>query len=213
MAHAKQLERKGWYDGWIYANIIDTETNPFRDRVFDVLKPGAKVLDIGCGTGNFSIKMARRGFQVTGVDISGEMISVAKKRLMETRLPNLQFLHINGVYLPDELNEHYDAAILSFSIHEMAPPERLALIQSLKKVAREIIFLDYHIPTPSGFWGFSVWAIEFLAGGEHFRNFQDFAQRGGLDTLVAETGLTIQSEQINSKEIFRLVVCSPSSAE
>jgi len=213
MTHVKQLQRRGWYDGWIYANIIDTETNPFRDRVFGVLKSGAKVLDIGCGTGNFSVKLARQGFQVTGVDISGEMIAIAKKRQAKVGLPNLQFLHINGVYLPDELNEHYDAAILSFSIHEMAPPERLALIASLKQVADELVFLDYHIPTPSGFWGFSVWAIEFLAGGEHFRNFQDFAKRGGLDSLMAETGLELKSERINSKAIFRLVVCSPSVAK
>jgi SAM-dependent methyltransferase len=43
------------------------------------LKKGDKVLDVCCGAGRYSIELARRGFNVTGFDLSKFLISEAKK--------------------------------------------------------------------------------------------------------------------------------------
>jgi len=54
------------------------------DFLLDVLglEPAAIVLDIGCGTGRHAIELARRGFRVTGVDLSAQMLlqAMAKAR-------------------------------------------------------------------------------------------------------------------------------------
>jgi SAM-dependent methyltransferase len=42
-----------------------------------------KILDIGCGTGRHSIELARRGFQVTGIDLSENMLQRAKEKAIE----------------------------------------------------------------------------------------------------------------------------------
>jgi 2-polyprenyl-3-methyl-5-hydroxy-6-metoxy-1,4-benzoquinol methylase len=39
-----------------------------------------KILDIGCGTGRHAIELAKRGYNVTGVDLSGNMLAKAKKK-------------------------------------------------------------------------------------------------------------------------------------
>ncbi len=44
------------------------------------LKAGDSILDIGCGTGRHSIELARRGFKVTGVDMSAGMLEVARRK-------------------------------------------------------------------------------------------------------------------------------------
>lgn len=44
----------------------------------DIL-PGAAILDAGCGTGRYSIELARRGYRVQGIDRSPELIDVAKE--------------------------------------------------------------------------------------------------------------------------------------
>lgn len=41
------------------------------------LQPGRSILDVGCGTGRHSIEMARRGYRVTGLDLSQEMLARA----------------------------------------------------------------------------------------------------------------------------------------
>lgn len=41
---------------------------------------GSRVLDVGCGTGRHAIEFARRGFQVTGIDLSEGMLAVAKSK-------------------------------------------------------------------------------------------------------------------------------------
>ncbi|WP_409301266.1 class I SAM-dependent methyltransferase [Peribacillus sp. SCS-155] len=44
---------------------------------------GAKVADLGCGDGYGSVLLAQKGYKVTGVDISAEMISIAKQKAAE----------------------------------------------------------------------------------------------------------------------------------
>lgn len=46
-----------------------------------VTKP--RILDLGCGTGNITFELYRRGYQVTGVDLSEAMIAQAKKKSSE----------------------------------------------------------------------------------------------------------------------------------
>lgn len=52
------------------------------------LSPSDQVLDLGCGTGALVTLLARRGCQVTGVDISAPMLAQAGQRLREEGLEN-----------------------------------------------------------------------------------------------------------------------------
>jgi len=44
------------------------------------LKPGASILDVGCGTGRHSVELAKRGLKVTGIDLSAEMLKEAREK-------------------------------------------------------------------------------------------------------------------------------------
>ncbi len=52
------------------------------DHLVDVLElvPGARVLDVGCGTGRHAHELARRGVAVHGVDISARFVEIAQAR-------------------------------------------------------------------------------------------------------------------------------------
>lgn len=52
--------------------------------------PGASVLDAGCGTGRYAIELARRGYVVDGIDLSPELVDVAR-RSMVPRLGSVSF--------------------------------------------------------------------------------------------------------------------------
>lgn len=66
------------------APLIQGEADAFVARL--ELKPGMKVLDVGCGTGNQSIPAARCGAMVTGVDIAPNLLAQAAARAHVERM-------------------------------------------------------------------------------------------------------------------------------
>ncbi len=52
-------------------------------------RPVREVLDLGCGTGSMTIELAKRGYDMTGVDLSPEMLDMARKRAGD---PNILWL-------------------------------------------------------------------------------------------------------------------------
>jgi len=69
-------------------------------------KEGMKVLDVGCGTGNFSLKLAKRGCKVVGIDVSNAMLEIAKKKAEMENL-NIKFLKMDAHNLDFE-DESFD---------------------------------------------------------------------------------------------------------
>ncbi|MFD1736640.1 class I SAM-dependent DNA methyltransferase [Bacillus salitolerans] len=61
------------YSNWI-TYFLDSQ------RLYDLTNNQQKILDLGCGTGSISIPLAQRGYDVTGVDISSEMLTVAEEK-------------------------------------------------------------------------------------------------------------------------------------
>ena len=47
------------------------------------VKPGARVLDVGCGLGGNMLHFASKGCYVHGIDISGIMVSIASERYLK----------------------------------------------------------------------------------------------------------------------------------
>lgn len=190
------LLQKHWYDGWFYARFIDAENNPLRDRVLSFIVPGSTAIDVGCGSGGFTLKLARHCREVVGVDVSGKMIAAVRKRLAKSGLANVTFLHLHAGGLSEALSRHFDYA------------ERLQILGEVRRVAGRMVILDYQVPQPRSVWGARVHTVEFLAGREHYRNFRDFVRRGGLPALLQEAGLQIINEKINRTGVFRVVLAA-----
>ena len=76
----KQRMRATWMAGDFgqIARFTEQTAEAFVDRLR--LKPGMRVLDVACGTGNLAIPAARQGAQVTGVDIATNLLAQARER-------------------------------------------------------------------------------------------------------------------------------------
>jgi SAM-dependent methyltransferase len=75
--------------------------------------PIERVLDLGCGTGNHAIPLARRGYTVSGVDLSEEMLGIARRKALEARVELA--LH-EGDARTARLGTQFDAALLMFAV-------------------------------------------------------------------------------------------------
>lgn len=78
----------GWDDGAYDAPALRDQVERWL-ATSAAARPGARILELGCGTGALSCMLAQRGFDVTGIDISESAISfarsVAAKRAMQVR--------------------------------------------------------------------------------------------------------------------------------
>ncbi len=86
----------------------------FIEAVFQKYSLDVKtILDLGCGTGGHTLILARRGYQVVGVDRSQDMLEIAKKKAKEASLP-VEF--ISGDVTNIELQRSFDAVIGMFAV-------------------------------------------------------------------------------------------------
>lgn len=72
------------------------------------IAPGSRVLDVGCGTGRHAVELAKRGYRVTGVDLSPGMLAEARKAADEAGV-EIELVHSNAAEYRSEAV--FDAAI------------------------------------------------------------------------------------------------------
>lgn len=93
--------------------------NPFSHKVFSALKElGVKfgkksVIDIGCGTGVYTLYIAKLCEEITGVDSSEGMLEILKQDALTFDIKNLKI--IKSYWLELQAQKHYDIAISTMS--------------------------------------------------------------------------------------------------
>lgn len=103
------------YYNLIYQDKDYKAESNFLESIFSKYsnKPIKTILDLGCGTGGHSLILAEKGYKITGVDISEEMLEIGKKKAGERKL-NMEF--IQGDIRNIELNHKFDAVISMFAV-------------------------------------------------------------------------------------------------
>ena len=98
VAEARYDGLADWYDGAF------AQPGPARETVLRLLGAGpGRLLDVGCGTGAHTAAIAERGWSVTGVDISGDQLRLARGRGVEV-------VRADAATLPFE-DAQFDAAV------------------------------------------------------------------------------------------------------
>lgn len=120
------------------------------------LPPGSAILDIGCGTGRHAVELARRGYLLTGLDLSQGMLDQARQAALEAGV-QVQWIHADATrYTPDrqyhavlclceggfgllgsgEDPDLHDLAILQLAFAALRPGGRfvLTVLNGLRKI-------------------------------------------------------------------------------
>lgn len=109
------------HDYWLFL--------PWYRRFFNTLKPGDRVLELGCGSGWFTLEMARYGAQIDAVDIAEGAIAIARRYYDQVRQTetlagsiNYQVLDVNQAPMPAD---HYDWVVMTGMLHHAPNPRQL----------------------------------------------------------------------------------------
>ncbi len=113
------------------------------------LRPGMRVLDVACGTGNQSLPAARTGAEVIGLDIAPNLLEQARERAQKESL-RITFVEGDAEQLPYE-KAHFDVVLSMFGAMFAPRPERV--VSELLRVCRPGGMIAMGNWTPGGFVG------------------------------------------------------------
>lgn len=123
-----------------YNQIADSYTDryfdissdiPLIDRLLSLLPEQAKILDLGCGPGNFTQYLVSKGFITEGIDISEAMLTIAKQHL-----PQVPFVQGNMSALP-YTDESFDAVVSAYSLIHIAQADIPNTLMGIKRVLKK----------------------------------------------------------------------------
>lgn len=124
-AQDKQKEI-AFFDAHAAADAYDVFTPESNMRLISTctrlaqLKPGARVADLGCGSGVFTDLLHKLGYNAVGLDISPKLISLGR-----AKYPNVEFLEGDVEHLPF-VTGSLDGVLLSGIVHHLPDPSRCA---------------------------------------------------------------------------------------
>ncbi len=122
------------YDQWYttpIGNFIDELQSNLVFNQFEI-NAGMKILDVGCGTGNQSIKLAKKGCVVSGIDISKEMLNKA-----ETKKKNLTVSFQNMAASSLDFPDNYFDAVISVTAFEFIKDTEQAFAEMLRVAKKD----------------------------------------------------------------------------
>jgi len=118
-----------------------------RDKVVDFTcaRNGSRILDVCTGTGKQAFAFAKKGYDVIGIDLSEDMLKVAKKNNI---YQNVKFEVTDATNLPFEDNS-FDVSCVSFALHDMILTIREKALKEIVRVTKPkgtIMIVDYALP-------------------------------------------------------------------
>lgn len=172
-----------------WAKLYDYEKYflfPLRRKAAQFLniKPPAKIIDIATGTGAQAYELAKLGFDVTGIDLSPEMLEQAKKKLDKSF--KLKFLHADATRLSFK-NNKFDVASISLGLHDMPYDIELSALKEMKRVVKKnglILIIDYMEPKKHLVAKLSHHIISLYETS----NYKPFIQKG-LEAIISKVEL------------------------
>jgi 2-polyprenyl-6-hydroxyphenyl methylase/3-demethylubiquinone-9 3-methyltransferase len=153
---------------------------------------GARVLDVGCGGGLLSEALAREGAQVTALDLSTDLIEIAKLHLLESGV-TVDYRLQSVESLAEEMSGAFDAiTCMEMLEHVPDPGSVLSACEKLLKPGGRI-FLSTLNRTPAAF-AVAIVGAEYIAGllpkGTH--DYKSFIRPSELSGWLRAAGLQIE---------------------
>jgi ubiquinone/menaquinone biosynthesis C-methylase UbiE len=194
------------YDAWYETPVGRLVDRLEKDAVFALVepRPGARALDLSCGTANYALALAQRGLRVVGVDPSEPMLRLGRAKARQAGV-EVAFVRADGAALPFRTGT-FDLVTDILGLEFMADPGKT--LEEVHRVLKPGAVLAVAILNRTGLWtlwrrlkrvfGRSVWReATFLSVGELRRlmdrqGFRQLRWRGSVHFLPVLRGRAVR---------------------
>lgn len=107
------------------------------DRLASHIEEGDYVLDIGCGTGALTLRAARKGARVKGIDVSAPMLAIAGERAKQASLiERIELCEMGVAELGAERPESYDVVMSGLCFSELSDDELAYTLREARRILK-----------------------------------------------------------------------------
>jgi phosphatidylethanolamine/phosphatidyl-N-methylethanolamine N-methyltransferase len=184
-------------------DIFELVLSDIREKIVQQINPGNKtVLDVATGTGSLAMALSKSAKSVTGIDLSANMLEIAKKKPVKA---NLTFLQMDASKMTFE-DESFDIVTISLGLHDMPLDVRTLVLQEIKRVMKKdgkLYIMEHDLPKNEIIAKLSSDLINILEG----KYYLDFI-RSDLDEYLKSFGFKIENNISYGFQYLRLIALS-----
>lgn len=193
-AYRRYAHLYNFYFGWIF--------HPGRQTAVELcnLKPESRVLEVGVGTG-LSLPLYPKSVRVTGIDISPDMLSYAKKLVSDENLHNVEMLEVMDAEHTSFEDDTFDSVVAMYVATVVPnPKEFIAEMKRVCKPGGQIILLN-HFNDQSTLFGKGASLLTPLT------KYMGFRPNLTLDEFVKITGVKFANKiSVNVFSLWTILV-------
>ena len=93
------------------------------------------------------------------------------------------------------------------AVHQFDHDLAISILKEMKRISNRVVIMDYNWPLNNTAWKTVIWIIEWIAGGDHYRNFRNYNRLGGLTYFLERAGLEADVKELYHGSSFRVVIC------
>jgi ubiquinone/menaquinone biosynthesis C-methylase UbiE len=162
------------------------------------LKPGSRILDIGCGPGRDTKELSLRGFNVIGADFSDEMLKIAKGYFPEGKFQKMDMLDLK---FPDG---SFDGVFAMASFLNIRKRDAASVLWGFLRVLKNNGILAIAVKKGKGeifetedgetrlFSLYSEAELDSLLENAGFKKLEGFTERAGSNTRIETVAVAVK---------------------
>jgi len=187
------------------------------ERLTSLIKKGERVLDIGCGTGALSLRAAKRGAVVKGIDINSRMLEIAQIRAKKENLSHgIEFSEMGVAELGEEREESFDVVMSGLCFSELTKEELRFTLKEIRRLLkpRGLLLVIDEVKPRKIFKRILIWLPRaFLKTIVYLLTQSTTRALKNLPEKIKESGLQIEEVRLNKWENFMELMARKSKEE
>lgn len=138
------------YDAARFSSLPGRVFNRWEQRVvekcFKDVKKSALLVDVPCGTGRLAERLLEAGYRVHGVDISGEMLNVARQRLQ--RFGGTFTCEIGDARNATANTSAYDGALCARVLMHFPLEQQISFLAGVARLGAPVVVINHSLDSP-----------------------------------------------------------------